>query len=170
LSARVGPGTRAVRTTVGGASSIGVRHERLAVASVHDEDCTYHVGQDYEDVRSSLHVVASSAVRRPFGTVVRDLLIEKGMTTGLGHANWRGFASSLDGVSYETLRKAATGERWPGVKVMESVAAALEVPPSTFWEWRLAQAQQAFDPGEVGIEEANANLELWEAAIKQSRS
>jgi hypothetical protein len=99
--------------------------------------------------------------RRDFGAVVRELLIERGMTTAIGNPNWMDFALSLPTVSYESLRKAVTGDRPPGQKIMEEVAAALDVEPSVFWEWSLAQAQHAFDPQHVGEDEAFANLQAW---------
>jgi hypothetical protein len=106
-------------------------------------------------------VVASESVRRSFGAIVRDLLIERGFTTGIGNPNWSGFAQQLGDVSYESLRKAVTQERDPGVKIMEEVARGLGVSPDIFWEYRLAQAQRAFDPREVGMEAAYRNLLLW---------
>jgi hypothetical protein len=38
---------------------------------------------------------------RPFGVVVRDLLIQSGKTTGMGNPNWAGFVDELEGISYE---------------------------------------------------------------------
>lgn len=98
---------------------------------------------------------------RPFGAVVRDLLIEKEMTTALGNPNWRAFAGSLEGIQYESLRKAATGERWPSAKIMEAVAEMLGVSPSVFWEYELWLAQRQFDPREVGHDAALAALIEW---------
>lgn len=105
---------------------------------------------------------------RPFGAVVRDLLIERGITTAIGNPNWMEFAHSLSDVSYESLRKAVTGERPPGVKIMEAVSAALEVEPDTFWEYQLAQAQRSFDPTQVGDEEAFQNLQAWLKAQRRA--
>jgi hypothetical protein len=99
--------------------------------------------------------------RRSFGKVVRDLLIERGYTTAIGNPDWPRFARELDGVGYETLRKAVTGERPPSKKVMESVATRLDVEPAIFWEYELACAKQAFDVRQVGDDEAFANLQKW---------
>jgi transcriptional regulator with XRE-family HTH domain len=101
---------------------------------------------------------------KPFGTVVRDLLIAQGITTQLGNPNWAEFAMMLDDVGYETLRKAVTGERHPGEKVMEAVAEALDVEPDMFFEYNLLQAQRSFDPREVGADDALANLLAWKRA------
>ena len=99
--------------------------------------------------------------RRSFGQVVRDLLIERGYTSAIGNPDWPRFARELDGIGYETLRKAVTGERPPSSKVMESVAARLDVEPTIFWEYELARAKQAFDVRQVGDDEAFANLQKW---------
>lgn len=99
--------------------------------------------------------------RRAFGEVVRDLLVEGGYTTAIGNPDWARFARELDGVGYETLRKAVTRERLPSTKVMESVAARLDVEPAIFWEYELARAKQAFDVRRVGEDEAFANLQKW---------
>lgn len=96
-----------------------------------------------------------------FGTKVRDMLIERGYVTAIGNPNWRAFVRDLHTVSYESLRKAVTREREPGLKIMEEVAEALEISPDLFWEYQLAQAQRAFDPQEVGEDEAYQNLQLW---------
>lgn len=99
--------------------------------------------------------------RREFGEIVRDLLIERGYTTPIGNPDWPRFASDLDGVNYETLRKAVTRERLPSTKVMERVAARLGVEPSIFWEYELARAMKSFDVRQVGDDEAFANLQKW---------
>jgi hypothetical protein len=105
----------------------------------------------------------------PFGRLVRDLLIEKEITTGMGNPNWSAFAEKLETVHYETLRKAVTGERAPSPKVMEEVAAALGLDPTTFVEYRIWQAQRQFDPREVGAEVALAALAEWTAYQKRRK-
>ena len=101
------------------------------------------------------------AARKPFGEVLRNLLIEQGFTTSIGNPNWSGFAQQLGDIQYETLRKAVTREREPSIKVMEKVAEVLGVEPTVFWEYQLAQAQRMLDPREVGEDEAFANLQKW---------
>jgi hypothetical protein len=101
--------------------------------------------------------ITSQAVR----LAVRDLLIEKEITTRLGNPDWAGFAQLLEGVSYETLRKAVVGERSPAPKLMEAVSDALDVHPKVFAEYRIIAAQRDFDPREVGLDAALANAEKW---------
>jgi hypothetical protein len=103
---------------------------------------------------------------RPFGAIVRDLLIERDFVTGMGNPNWSGFAAQLEDVNYESLRKAVTGDRHPAPKIMEAVAASLGVDPSIFWEYRLYEAQEQFDPKVVGEEQALANLQAWAEAAR----
>lgn len=110
------------------------------------------------------HLGEPQGRQRSFGAIVRDLLIERELVTAIGNPNWSEFALKLDDVHYESLRKAVTGERHPGPKIMESVARALNVDPRIFWEYQLWQVQQQFDPKVVGVEEAAANLAIWRAA------
>lgn len=112
-------------------------------------------------VEKSESVAGNDNPPRPFGAVLRDLLIERGITTGIGNADWVAFARMLPDVSYESLRKAVAGERQPGIKIMQSVASALGVDPDVFWEHQLAQAQRSFNPSEVGEAVAFANLQAW---------
>lgn len=105
-----------------------------------------------------------------FGTVLRDELIAREVTTGMGNPNWSAFSQLLESVHYETLRKAVTGERPPSPKVMEEAAAALgEKPEDLFVEYRIWQAQRMFDPREVGVKVALDNLDRWAATQKRRR-
>lgn len=107
---------------------------------------------------------------RPFGKVLRDLLIEAEITTGMGNPNWSAFAEKLPTVHYETLRKAITGEREPSLLVMREAAEALNRDPAElFVEYRLLEAQRQFDPREVGVEAALANLDAWTARRTKRR-
>lgn len=99
--------------------------------------------------------------RQTFGEVVRDLLIERDVVTAIGNPDWPKFVQTVEGLQYESLRKAVTGERPPSIKIMETVAEALGVEPTVFWEYQLAQVQRSFDPKEVGEDEAFANLQKW---------
>jgi hypothetical protein len=112
-------------------------------------------------VEKSAPVVGKNNKPRPFGAVLRDLLIERGITTGIGNPDWVAFARSTPDVSYESLRKAVTGERPPGTRIMQSVASALAVEPDVFWEYQLTEVQRSFNPSEVGQEVAFANLQAW---------
>ena len=109
---------------------------------------------------------AAPSDRRPFGAAVRDLLIESERITAMGNPNWAGFAQELDGVQYESLRKAITGERRPSPRIMEAVAEALGVEPTIFYEYQLWLVQRSFDPAEVGEDAAYANLLSWMAQKK----
>lgn len=105
--------------------------------------------------------VLASSEYRPFGKVLRDLLIDAEITTSMGNPNWSAFADKLDSVHYETLRKAVTGERNPSPVLMTEAAAALGRDPSVFIEYRLWEMQRKFDPREVGVDEALKNLERF---------
>jgi hypothetical protein len=93
--------------------------------------------------------------------VLRDELIARGYTTPIGNPDWARFALELDGIRYESLRKAVTRERQPSLKIMESCAAALDVDPTIFWEYQLAQVRRSFDARTAGEDVAYANLKRW---------
>lgn len=100
----------------------------------------------------------------PFGQVLRDLLIERDITTGMGNPNWSQFASTMPDVHYESLRKSVTGHRQPPPALMERCADALGLEPTIFSEYRLYLAQRQFDPREVGLAQAEENLRLFTEA------
>lgn len=101
---------------------------------------------------------------RPFSVTLRDLLIEHDYVTASGKPKWSAFAVELDGVHYETLRRAVAGERRPSSRLMEECARVLRIRPQYFVEYRLHLAQRDFDPGHAGLERAIKNLETWVAA------
>ena len=70
----------------------------------------------------------------------------------------------MQGVNYESLRKAVVGERPPSEKIMTAAAQALDVKPTVFTEYRLHQAQRSFDPHQVGWSGATKALSRWEAS------
>jgi hypothetical protein len=104
----------------------------------------------------------SDGKRKPadsFASVLRDLLIENGLVTGIGNPNWMEFSKLLGDVHYETLRKAVAGDRAPSAKLMEQVADYFRIEPTAFAEYRLYEFTRQFDPAEVGWEDALAALE-----------
>jgi transcriptional regulator with XRE-family HTH domain len=55
--------------------------------------------------------------------------------------------------------------RQPEINTIEVLAAALEVEPETFPEYRLALARRQLDEREVGLAQALSNLDLVERAL-----
>lgn len=107
----------------------------------------------------------------PFGRVLRDLLIARGLTTKLGNPSWTRLADALPNISYESLRKAASGERIPSRKIMEECARVLNVDPvETFAEYRLWSARRELDPAEVGIVRALETLLRWEDYVDREEA
>jgi len=104
---------------------------------------------------------ALEPTRKPFGQALAELLRESDYTTNTGNVNWRAFARELDGIHYETLRKAVAGERTATPHIIEEVARALRIRPDYFVEYRLWQVQRLFDVREVGFERALENFERW---------
>jgi hypothetical protein len=100
--------------------------------------------------------------RRRFGEALRPLLEDREeFLTKTGNINFRAVANALDGVHYETLRKAAAGDRVPPLHVIEQVAALLGVSPDYFAEYALARVSRDFDVREVGWDQAIENLRAW---------
>lgn len=99
---------------------------------------------------------------RPFKVVLRDLLIERDIVTGMGNPNWPALVEMMDGVHYETLRQAVSGTRKPTPRLMEAAAEALGLDPGkTFYEYALWDWRRRFDPDEVGDDVALKNFEDW---------
>jgi hypothetical protein len=61
------------------------------------------------------------------------------------------------------------GERNVTPELIEEVSRALRVKPQHFAEYRLHEARTAFDPRDLGFDQALANLEEW-AAQRQAHS
>jgi len=98
----------------------------------------------------------------PFAALLRTRLAARDeFLTHTGNINWRIVADALEGVHYETLRKAVAGDRPPTPELMERLAGLLGEPPTVFVEYRLWLAQRDFDVREVGLEAAMRNLEAW---------
>jgi transcriptional regulator with XRE-family HTH domain len=100
---------------------------------------------------------------RPFGDALLDLLRDEDVyLTGTGNVNLRAFARDLDGVTYQTLRRAITGERRVTLELLEECARVLRVRPDYFAEYRIEQVRRLFDPAEVGIDAALRHLSDWD--------
>lgn len=104
---------------------------------------------------------AVEPARQPFGRAVNDLLRESEWVTATGNPNVHAFAAQLDGIHYESLRKAMAGERLPSPALIEEVARVLRVRPDHFVEYRLLETQAQFDVRRVGFERALENLADW---------
>ena len=101
---------------------------------------------------------------KPFAVALRELVVDNDYVTQRGEPNWAAFASELEGVHYETLRRAATGRRRPSSSLIEECARVLRLRPEYFLEYRVYEAQRDFEPAAVGVEQALRNLALWRGA------
>lgn len=63
------------------------------------------------------------------------------------------------GLSMPAISMIARGEFTPSIDAMEAIGKALQVPPETFAEYRLAKARAELDPDKVGLRKALRNLE-----------
>jgi hypothetical protein len=56
------------------------------------------------------------------------------------------------------------------MKLIAAVSDALNVPPETFAEYRLADARNSFDPRVVPLEQALTTLAAWEVFLSRVES
>lgn len=85
-----------------------------------------------------------------FGPTLAELIVSSGYARRNHNPDWVRFVAEVPGVSYETLRKAVADERPVSETLMRGVAAALNVEPTVFLEYRLLHARRELDPLEVG--------------------
>jgi transcriptional regulator with XRE-family HTH domain len=86
---------------------------------------------------------------------------------------YRGLAEAtrkLDGkgITHAHINMLANGHDKPSMRAMELIAAACDVDPDYFAEYRLAAAMRELDPAEVGLEQALENLSARLGARRQS--
>ena len=103
---------------------------------------------------------------KPFGEALRTLMDARALT-------YRGLAEAtrqLDGkgITHAHINMLANGHDKPSMRAMELIAAACEIDPDYFAEYRLAAAMRELDPAEVGLEQALENLNARLAARRQS--
>jgi transcriptional regulator with XRE-family HTH domain len=108
---------------------------------------------------------------QPFGDALRALMDAHSLT-------YRGLAEAtrkLDGkgITHAHINMLANGHDKPSMRAMELIAAACEIEPDYFAEYRLAAAMRELDPAEVGLEQAlenlNARLGARRAAVAKRR-
>jgi transcriptional regulator with XRE-family HTH domain len=108
----------------------------------------------------------NSPSTKPFGESLRALMDERSLT-------YRGLAEAtrkLDGrgITHAHINMLANGHDKPSMRAMELIAAACEIEPGYFAEYRLAAAMRELDPAEVGLEQALENLNARLGARRQS--
>jgi transcriptional regulator with XRE-family HTH domain len=86
---------------------------------------------------------------------------------------FRGLAEAtrkLDGkgITHAHINMLANGHDKPSMRAMELIAAACQIDPDYFAEYRLAAAMRELDPAEVGLEQALENLNARLGARRQS--
>lgn len=96
------------------------------------------------------------ASTKPFGDALRALMDKRRLS-------YRALAEatrSIDGqgMTHAHINMLANGHDRPSMRAMELIAKACKVRPNYFAEYRLTVAMRELDPGEVGLEQALANL------------
>ena len=108
----------------------------------------------------------TSPSTKPFGEALRTLMDERSLPfRGLAEATRK-----LDGkgITHAHINMLANGHDKPSMRAMELIAAACEIDPDYFAEYRLAAAMRELDPAEVGLEQALENLNARLGARRQS--
>lgn len=103
---------------------------------------------------------------KPFGEALRTLMDARSLTfRGLAEATRK-----LDGkgITHAHINMLANGHDKPSMRAMELIAAACEIDPDYFAEYRLAAAMRELDPAEVGLEQALENLNARLGARRQT--
>jgi transcriptional regulator with XRE-family HTH domain len=107
---------------------------------------------------------------QPFDEAVRGVLAERGLTFRALAARTVEADGSGKGLSHSYLATLGAHEP-PTLRAMEVVAAALDLKPTYFAEYRLALARGLFDEQQQGLTRALENLQaLRELAAEQGAS
>jgi len=103
---------------------------------------------------------------KPFGEALRALMSERDLT----YRSLAEVTRQLDGkgMSHAHINMLANGHDKPSMRAMELIAAACDVEPDYFAEYRLAAAMRELDPAEVGLEQALQNLNARLGARRQT--
>jgi transcriptional regulator with XRE-family HTH domain len=91
---------------------------------------------------------------------------------GLTYRALAGRIAKIDkkGITHAHLNMLANGHDKPSTRAMALIALACDIDPDYFAEYRLAQAMRELDPGEVGLEQALANLNARLGARRRAGS
>lgn len=101
--------------------------------------------------------------QRRFAEELFALLAESEYTTSAGRPNLAAFAEQLNGVRYESLRRAVRGGAAPSLALLEEAARVLRLPPEHFIEYRVAQLRRHLDVRTATWEELLDAVEALES-------
>lgn len=99
----------------------------------------------------------------PFPTALRALMSDAGLTFRGLAAETRRLDGAGRGLSHGHLGQLAGSHQHPSQRALELLAAALDVAPEHFLEYRLAQLRHALNEREVGYDRARATLRRFAA-------
>lgn len=102
----------------------------------------------------------------PAAKTLQRLKAEKGVSN-------RGLARLVEArggrVHFNTIGNIARGDDKASAELLATLAEALDTDPKVFAEVRLARARRLLDEGEIGLESALANLEVFAAVVEALR-
>jgi hypothetical protein len=99
----------------------------------------------------------------PFAVQVKALAEERGLS--VSKLAWKAHDPNTKGTAEDTLHKVLQGKRPLNDALARAVAAALEVDPERFVEYRLSAWRHALDEREVGFERAATLLAELEGLL-----
>jgi transcriptional regulator with XRE-family HTH domain len=90
----------------------------------------------------------------PITIALKPLMLEAGVTFRSLSERTRAQDTAGRGVTHTYLCGLTSGREYPSTRSMELIAAALDIPPTYFAEYRLAQLQLELDGRRVGFRAA----------------
>jgi len=106
---------------------------------------------------------------KPVKTAILEYIREsEDCTSTMGTGNMAAFSRKVSGYTYETIRKVMSGDRRLTQPFMEAIAAAMEVEPGTFLEYRLLMATRKLDPDAMSPEQAERVLGQLEEVLENT--
>jgi transcriptional regulator with XRE-family HTH domain len=103
----------------------------------------------------------------PFPDRVKRLAAERGMS--VAKLSYLAYDPDAKGTNPDTLRSVMAGRRRVTPALIEALARVLDVEPTEFPEYRLADVRRRLDEREVGLDEALRYLERIEQARKTAK-
>src|SRR5215210_4991441 len=101
---------------------------------------------------------------QPFQEAVRSVLAERGLTFRALAARTSEVDPAGKGLSHSYLTTLGTHDR-PTLRAMETVARALDLPPTFFAEYRLGVVRALFDEQQQGLAQSLQNLQALQELV-----
>ncbi len=118
---------------------------------------------DHQPLYDLSNVTSCPITDEPFPRVLRALMHAKGLSFRALAAETARHDPSGRGITHGHLGQLAGAHQHPSQRAVELLAAALDVAPEYFLEYRLAQLRHALNEREVGYDRARDTLRRFAA-------